>query len=533
MSQVLTRLALLGATASLLAACASTPRYPVTEGEAPGTGPQMPQIPKPSYPVSSNDAADAATFARIRNERAAGAGLAGGSLDQTTDAYAPPRAAPSSGRVQVAYLTQDDSPQTIDPPGSVDAQPLGPTPDNDGVEVSAPIAPPGPPVLRPTRKPASPPPPASSSTPDYEQPAYSPPPPPPSRSAPPPKPQTKTVVSVGGPVITVEGKPEVYTVKDGQGLDAVARALDTTRKQLADDNKLKEPYKLKPGQKLKGPVTKAKAYVVQSGDTLAAVAKRFNVTIKALAAENDLSTKASIKSGQKLRLPDGYKDSGPVKKTITITPPAPRPETTYSPPPPPSYSPPPPPAYSPPPSPPPAYRPPSPPPPPPYRPPVYSPPPPPLPQGGSMLPKSADVSDAEVSRLGRGLFAWPLQGNILQGFGPGPDGKISDGVNLAAPEGTVVRAAASGTVVYAGSDYKVLGITVLIHHDDGSWLTSYSYLSRKSVQTGDRVTQGQAIGVVGAPAGSTQTQVHFVVLYTPVFGRDKAKPRDPMLVMPR
>lgn len=523
MSKVMTRLALLATATSLLAACASTPRYPVVEGEAPGTGPRLPDMPKPSYPVSSAapDAGDREALARVRADRAAGAGLSGGYLDQTADDGPAPKAAPA-GRVQVAYLTQDDSPQTVEPPGSVDSRPLGPTPDNDNVEISAPVAAqPGAPVLAPSR-PASPPPPP----PRYEEPAYSPPPPPPVRAAPPPKPQTKTIVSVDGPVVTVDGKPQVYTVKSGQGLDAVARAMDTSRKQLADDNKLKEPYLLKPGQKLKGPVTRQKAYVVQSGDTLAAVAKRFNVSVKALAAENGISTKASIRSGQKLRLPDGFKDGGPIKRTVTIAPPSPPP------PPPPVYQPP---QASPPPSPPPSYRPPSPPPPPAYRPPTLSPPPPPPASSAPpiLTTKPADVSDAEIGRLGRGLFTWPLQGNVIQGFGPQPDGKISDGVNIAAPEGTVVRAAASGTVVYAGSDYKVLGITVLIHHDDGSWLTSYSYLSRKTVQTGDRVTQGQPIGVVGAPPGSSQTQVHFVVLYTPVFGRDKAKPRDPYLVMPK
>jgi murein DD-endopeptidase MepM/ murein hydrolase activator NlpD len=513
MSKVLTRLALLATATSLLAACASTPRYPVTEGAAPGTGPQLP---KPSYPISEEDAS---SFAKVRNERAAAAGLAGGYLDQTADDYAPPKAAPV-GKVQVAYLTQDDAPGTVDAPQPVYSQPLGPPADNDNVEVSAPVgARPGAPLIRPsTASPPPSPPPAAYSPPSS-------PPPPPVRSAPAPKPQTKTIVSTDGPVVTVEGKPQVYTVKSGQGLDAVARAMDTTRKQLADDNKLKEPYLLKPGQKLKGPATKQKAYVVQSGDTLAAVAKRFNVTIKALAAENGLSAKAAIKSGQKLRLPSGYKDSGPTRKTITIAPP---PEPTYSPPPPPA------PTYSPPPPPPTTYKPPSPPPPPAYRPPAQSPPPPPSSSAPPILTtKPTDVTDAEISRLGRGLFTWPVQGQVIQGFGPQADGKISDGVNIAAPEGTVVRAAAAGTVVYAGDDYKALGITVLIHQDDGSWLTSYSYLSKKLVQINERVSQGQPIGVVGTPAGSSQPQVHFVVLYTPVFGRDKAKPRDPYLVMPK
>ncbi|MDP3175909.1 MAG: LysM domain-containing protein, partial [Phenylobacterium sp.] len=63
-------------------------------------------------------------------------------------------------------------------------------------------------------------------------------------------------------------------MQKGDNLDGIARKLGTDRKQLADDNKLKSPYALKPGQTLKGPSSKAKAYVVGSGDTLFAVARR-------------------------------------------------------------------------------------------------------------------------------------------------------------------------------------------------------------------------------------------------------------------
>ena len=136
---------------------------------------------------------------------------------------------------------------------------------------------------------------------------------------PPPRTEVRTVKSITGPVVAVEGKPASYKVKSGQGLDAVARELGTTRKQLAADNDLKEPYLIKPGQTLKGPVSKAKAYVVQGGDTLFAIAKRFGVTAAAIADENGFELSDAIRSGQKLRLPSGFKDSGPIKKTVTVT----------------------------------------------------------------------------------------------------------------------------------------------------------------------------------------------------------------------
>jgi len=153
--------------------------------------------------------------------------------------------------------------------------------------------------------------PIPAALPEPEPPAYVPPPP--------PRTEVRTVKSITGPVVAVEGKPISYRVKSGQGLDAVAREMGTTRKQLAADNDLKEPYLIKPGQTLKGPVSKAKAYVVQGGDTLFAIAKRFGVTAAAIADENGFELSDAIRSGQKLRLPSGFKDSGPIKKTVTVT----------------------------------------------------------------------------------------------------------------------------------------------------------------------------------------------------------------------
>jgi LysM repeat protein len=141
------------------------------------------------------------------------------------------------------------------------------------------------------------------------------------------RPVTTTTVSVTGAVVEVAGPRRTYTVKSGDAIDAIARGLDTTRADLAKDNDLDAPYRIKPGQKLKGPATTAKAYVANSGDTLSNIAKRFNVKPAALAEENNLKVSATLKKGQKIRLPSGYKDKGPLKTTVTTTPAAPRPTT--------------------------------------------------------------------------------------------------------------------------------------------------------------------------------------------------------------
>ncbi len=352
--------------------------------------------------------------------------------------------------------------------------------------------------------------------------------------APSARPVTTTTVSVTGPVVEVAGPRRTYTVKSGDAIDSIARSLDTTRADLVEDNDLKAPYRIKPGQKLKGPATTAKAYVVQNGDTLANVAKRFTVKPAALADENDIRVSASIKKGQKLRLPSGYKDKGPLKTTVTTTPAAPR-ETTPAP----SYNPPattrPPPAQT------------------PYQPPVsqprpYTPPPtsnyprtpsgpvsaqptPPPSSGRPMIESSAPPTEAEITAAGRGRFVWPLQGETISDFGPKGTGQRNDGVNIRAAAGAPVRAAAAGEVVYAGNQVPGFGNLVLIKHADG-WVTAYAHLSTTEVKMRQQVAQGATLGAVGQTGGVTEPQLHFEVRYAPT-PKDKARPVDPSLVLPK
>ena len=125
--------------------------------------------------------------------------------------------------------------------------------------------------------------------------------------------------AVAGRVVDAEGPARTHIVKKGDNLDAIARELGVTRKELAEQNGLKPPYRLQPGDQLTGPSTEAKAYVVGQGDTLYAVAKRFTVTPQALADANDLEVGARLAPGRKLILPAGFKDKGPVRGAPTST----------------------------------------------------------------------------------------------------------------------------------------------------------------------------------------------------------------------
>ncbi|MFZ0270020.1 LysM peptidoglycan-binding domain-containing protein [Caulobacter sp.] len=342
------------------------------------------------------------------------------------------------------------------------------------------------------------------------------------------RPVTTTTVSVTGKVVEVAGPRRTYTVKSGDAIDAIARGLDTTRADLVEDNKLKPPYTIQPGQKLKGPATTAKAYVANSGDTVSDIAKRFSVKPAALADENDIRVSATLKKGQKIRLPSGYKDKGPLKTTVTTTPAEPRPTSPE-------------PRYNPPAATTPSYQPPA------SQPRPYTPPPTsnyprtpsgpvsaqptPPPSAGQIIAASPPPTEAEITAAGRGRFVWPLQGQTISEFGPKGTGQRNDGVNIRAAAGTPVRAAAAGEVVYAGNQVPGFGNLVLVKHADG-WVTAYAHLSTTDVKMRQQVAQGATLGSVGQTGGVTEPQLHFEVRYAPT-PKDKARPVDPGLVLPR
>jgi len=128
-----------------------------------------------------------------------------------------------------------------------------------------------------------------------------------------PQAATPSKPAVTGRVVDSEGPAKTHIVKKGDNLDAIARELGVTRQELAEQNGLKPPYRLHPGDALTGPATEAKAYVVGQGDTLTAISKRFSVTAQALADANELETGARLAPGRKLILPAGFKDKGPVR----------------------------------------------------------------------------------------------------------------------------------------------------------------------------------------------------------------------------
>ncbi len=110
-------------------------------------------------------------------------------------------------------------------------------------------------------------------------------------------------------------------------------------------------------------------------------------------------------------------------------------------------------------------------------------------------------------QLSTARFAWPVNGRVIAGFGQTKNGK-NEGINIAAPEGAPIRAAADGTVAYAGNELKDYGNLVLIRHK-GGWVTAYAHARELMVKRGDKVRKGQVIATVGKTGAVRSAQLHF------------------------
>jgi murein DD-endopeptidase MepM/ murein hydrolase activator NlpD len=107
-------------------------------------------------------------------------------------------------------------------------------------------------------------------------------------------------------------------------------------------------------------------------------------------------------------------------------------------------------------------------------------------------------------------FRWPVTGHIIEAFGQRPNGTTNDGINLAVPEGTPIKAAEDGVVAYAGNELKGYGNLVLIRHAD-NFVSAYANASELLVKRGDTVKRGQVIARAGQTGNVTSPQLHFEI----------------------
>jgi murein DD-endopeptidase MepM/ murein hydrolase activator NlpD len=368
-----------------------------------------------------------------------------------------------------------------------------------------------------------------------------------------------------------------YVVAPGDTLAVVSQRTNTPIRSIIDMNGLQPPYGLAPGMRLA--LKQRSQYVVQQEDTLEDLAQRYGVSQSDLVAINNLTPPYTLKPGQALNIPSQSESSNlPAMAAAAVPPPTPAGAVSSTPLPPvggtvtapkaasptviastgsgvsaaplpspvvtvPSATPSKPaaPAGTVPAMPEPAKTtvpsvtqakplPPTP------TAPVASMPTKPQDAPVPTKPKSAEQVDDETQAAveaveaakeagpaagtGKGPFVWPVQGKVIGAFGSSNEGLKNDGINIAAPSGAPVVAAADGTVAYAGNELRGFGNMILIRHD-GGYVTAYAHNASLLVKKGDKVKRGQTIARVGQTGAVFGPQLHFEI-------RKGTQPVDPL-----
>lgn len=310
-------------------------------------------------------------------------------------------------------------------------------------------------------------------------------------------------------------------VQPGDTLFAIANRNQTPIRAIIEANALMAPFALAPGQSLRIPPPRQ--HVVEPGETLYSVSRRFNIDLRSLALLNRLQKPWMLAQGQTIILPalarDGQMDGPPANGSPNDGSGVGANENRDPPRAPPSIA---------------------------RGAPATTGPIPlgvPAPQAASdpaglpatnptKSPVPPDTAPASVAAPVR--FIWPIEGSIVQNFGPQSTGQRIDGIRVKTNSQSAVHAAAAGTVVYAGEDLPGFGKLLLIKHA-GGWVTAYAQVGRFEVGEGESVTQGQTIAQTAAiqdkTAAGNEAQktaiLHFEVRNM------KGRPVDPRSVLPQ
>jgi murein DD-endopeptidase MepM/ murein hydrolase activator NlpD len=301
-------------------------------------------------------------------------------------------------------------------------------------------------------------------------------------------------------------------------LDLLAKRYNVSSTAILQANGYKGPRALSPGQQLIIPrqtasvatpaptlatpaskpvaaaATPSSVHVVNRGDTLMSIARRNQVPVAELARANHLDQSAKLSLGMKLTVP-GTKSASvapaaqpvaaaPAQPVATVAPPATKLASAGGP-----------------------------------------------PQSARLASATTNVVEekpaveavsVKPSEATGALptFRWPVRGKVITSYGAKTNGKSNDGINLAVPEGTPVKAAEDGVVAYSGNELKGYGNLVLVRHSNG-YVTAYAHASELLVKRGDTIKRGQIIAKSGQSGEVGSPQLHFEI-------RKGSSPVDPL-----
>ena len=331
---------------------------------------------------------------------------------------------------------------------------------------------------------------------------------------PPPRPKLEVTGAVP-PRSIAASRPQATTVIVGTSdtLEILAQRYHVTPAAILAANGYNGPRTLSPGQSLiipqatvatAAPLPQAAAskpvaaaassvHVVNPGDTLAGIAHRNHVSVSELARANNLDPAARLKLGTKLTVPvaktaeaapTAASAQAPPAQAIVTAPAVATNKLALT----------------------------------------------ATPQQSVRLAQANPAPEAREADSPGGkpseatgalpTFRWPVRGKVITGYGAKTNGKANDGINLAVPEGTPVKAAEDGVVAYAGNELKGYGNLVLVRHSNG-YVTAYAHASELMVKRGDTIRRGQVIAKSGQSGEVGSPQLHFEI-------RKGSQPVDPL-----
>jgi murein DD-endopeptidase MepM/ murein hydrolase activator NlpD len=290
-------------------------------------------------------------------------------------------------------------------------------------------------------------------------------------------------------------------------LEGLSHRYGVSTAEILKANGYRGPRRLQPGQQLiipkrsvaaaapasahPAPVTKPVAvaaatpgvHYVNRGDTLMSIARHNHISLTELARANGLSRDAKLKLGMKITVP-GKTAAAPAQPAAVAAAPVVAPAAHVA-------------AAA------------------------------PVQKANlavaTTTPEAAVVKPAVKAAEATGAlptFRWPVRGRVIAAYGAKTNGKSNDGINVAVPEGTPVKAAEDGVVAYAGNELKGYGNLILVRHANG-YVTAYAHASELLVKRGDSIKRGQVIAKSGQSGEVGSPQLHFEI-------RKGSTPVDPL-----
>ncbi len=246
-----------------------------------------------------------------------------------------------------------------------------------------------------------------------------------------------------------------YRVKRNDNLWTIAKNSNISLKQLKEINNISGSERLKENDILLVPSNKGIFYTIKKGDTLTKISQKYNTEIDMIAEHNNIDGKKLI-AGKKIFLPDA--------EALSI-----KPERIKN-----------------------------------------------IPEKNTASVEKIAVTDIKEKKVSdkKVVLSWPMRGPITSGFGVrthpfSGDKKFHCGLDIGAEEGTVVRSAGEGKVIFSGWK-DAYGNMIVVSHKN-NYITIYAHNNKNLVDVNETIKKGQKIALSGKTGAVTGAHLHFEI----------------------